>query len=59
MAVARWDSRRVAGRVLRAVQADRRYVVVGAQARWLWRLKRLAPRTTTAVVRGIYRRLGR
>lgn len=54
-----WDSRRVAGRVLRAVHANRRYVVVGAQARWLWRLKRLAPRATTALVRGIYRRLHR
>jgi len=52
-----WDSRRVAGRVLRAVHANRRYVVVGAQARWLWRLKRLAPRATTALVRAIYRRL--
>ena len=59
MAGSRWDSRRVAGRVLRAVHANRRYVVVGTQARWLWRLKRLAPRATTAIVRGIYRRLQR
>jgi len=59
MDASRWDSRRVAGRVLRAVHANRRYVVVGTQARWLWRLKRLAPRTTTALVRGIYRRLHR
>ena len=59
MDAARWDSRRVAGRVLRAVQVNRRYVVVGVTARWLWRLKRLAPRATTALVQGIYRRLGR
>ena len=59
MRLARWDSRRVAAAVLRAVHANRRYVVVGMQARWLWRLKRLAPRATTALVRGIYRRLPR
>jgi NAD(P)-dependent dehydrogenase (short-subunit alcohol dehydrogenase family) len=59
MDASRWDSRRVAGRVLRAVHTNRRYVVVGTQARWLWRLKRLAPRATTAIVRGIYRRLQR
>ena len=58
MAVTRWTSERVADRVLAAVERNRRYVVVGAQARWLWRLKRLAPRTTTALIRGIYRRLG-
>jgi hypothetical protein len=45
------------GRVLAAVDRNRRYVVVGAQARWLWRLKRLAPRGTTALIRAIYRRL--
>jgi NAD(P)-dependent dehydrogenase (short-subunit alcohol dehydrogenase family) len=59
MDAALWDSRRVAGRVLRAVHRNRRYVVVGLQARWLWRLKRLAPRATTALVRGIYRRVER
>jgi NAD(P)-dependent dehydrogenase (short-subunit alcohol dehydrogenase family) len=59
MDAALWDSRRVAGRVLRAVHRNRRYVVVGLQARWLWRLKRLAPRATTALVRGMYRRLER
>ena len=53
-----WTSDRVARRVLRAIHRNRRYVVVGLQARWLWRLKRLAPRGTTAVLRGIYRRLG-
>ena len=59
MDAARWDARRVAGRVMRAVHVNRRYVVVGMQARWLWRLKRLAPRATTALVRGVYRRLHR
>jgi NAD(P)-dependent dehydrogenase (short-subunit alcohol dehydrogenase family) len=58
MAVTTWTSDRVADRVLAAVERNRRYVVVGAQARWLWRLKRLAPRTTTALIRGIYRWLG-
>jgi NAD(P)-dependent dehydrogenase (short-subunit alcohol dehydrogenase family) len=57
MAATVWSSDRVAGRVLAAIDRNRRYVVVGLQARWLWRLKRLAPRTTTALVRGIYRRL--
>lgn len=57
MATTLWTSERVARRVLRAVQRNRRYVVVGLQARWLWRLKRLAPRATTALVRAIYRRL--
>jgi NAD(P)-dependent dehydrogenase (short-subunit alcohol dehydrogenase family) len=52
-----WTSERVARRVLAAVRHNRRYVVVGVQARWLWRLKRLAPRATTAVIRAIYRRL--
>ncbi len=58
MAVTGWTAERVADRVLAAVERNRRYVVVGAQARWLWRLKRLAPRTTTALIRRIYRRLG-
>ncbi|MCE9632262.1 MAG: SDR family NAD(P)-dependent oxidoreductase [Planctomycetia bacterium] len=57
MAVTWWTSDRVARRVLRAIHVNRRYVVVGLQARWLWRLKRLAPRATTALVRAIYRRL--
>ncbi|RLS79680.1 MAG: SDR family NAD(P)-dependent oxidoreductase [Planctomycetota bacterium] len=59
MAVTRWTSERVAGRVLRAVHRNRRYVVVGLRARWLWRLKRLAPRAATALVRRVYRRLPR
>lgn len=57
MAVTWWTSDRVARRVLRAIHVNRRYVVVGLQARWLWRLKRFAPRATTALVRTIYRRL--
>jgi len=57
MAISWWTSDRVARRVLRAVRRNRRYVVVGLQARWLWRLKRLAPRATTALVRAVYRRL--
>jgi NAD(P)-dependent dehydrogenase (short-subunit alcohol dehydrogenase family) len=57
MATTWWTSDRVARRVLRAVRRNRRYVVVGLQARWLWRLKRLAPRATTALVRLVYRRL--
>jgi NAD(P)-dependent dehydrogenase (short-subunit alcohol dehydrogenase family) len=57
MAVTAWTSDRVARHVLAAIRRNRRYVIVGTQARWLWRLKRLAPRTTTALIRGIYRRL--
>jgi len=53
----RWTADRVAERVLRAVRANRRYVVVGAEARWLWRLKRAAPVTTTALLAALYRRL--
>jgi NAD(P)-dependent dehydrogenase (short-subunit alcohol dehydrogenase family) len=52
-----WTSERVADRVLAAVAANRRYVVVGTEARWLWRLKRLAPRATTALLASLYRRL--
>jgi NAD(P)-dependent dehydrogenase (short-subunit alcohol dehydrogenase family) len=59
MAATRWTSERVAGRVLRAVHRNRRYVVVGLRARWLWRLKRLAPRAATALVRRVYRRVPR
>ena len=58
MDTTRWTSDRVARRVLRAVHRNRRYVVVGLQARWLWRLKRLAPRVTTTALRTVYRRLG-
>lgn len=57
MAATAWTSERVADRVLTAIDRNHRYMVVGGQARWLWRLKRLAPRTTTALIRGIYRRL--
>ena len=51
MASARWSSQAVARRVLRAARANRRYVVVGRRARWLWRFKRLAPPLTTAIIR--------
>lgn len=57
MIAARWSAERVALRVLDAVERNRRYVVVGTRARWLWRLKRLAPRTTTALVSAVYKRL--
>jgi NAD(P)-dependent dehydrogenase (short-subunit alcohol dehydrogenase family) len=57
MAETRWTSDRVAERVLLAVRRNQRYVVVGTRARWLWRLKRLAPRATTALINRIYRRL--
>ncbi len=57
MAITWWTSDRVARRVLRAVRRNRRYVVVGLQARWVWRLKRLAPRFTTFLMRAAYRRL--
>ena len=57
MAASRWSSDRVADHVMAALDRNRRYVVVGHQARWLWRLKRLAPRATTALVQAIYRRL--
>jgi short-subunit dehydrogenase len=57
MVAARWSSEKVARRVLRAVERNRRYVVIGTRARWLWRLKRLAPRATTALIRMVYRRL--
>lgn len=57
MDAARWSSERVARHVLAAVHRNRRYVVVGTRARWLWRLKRLAPRSTTGLINRIYRRL--
>jgi short-subunit dehydrogenase len=57
MADSSWSSERVADSLLHAIDRNRRYLVVGTQARWLWRLKRLAPRTTTALIRSIYRRL--
>ncbi len=52
------DSAALARRIRRAIDRDERYVVEGFQARCLWRLKRLAPRTTTALLRRVYRRLG-
>lgn len=59
MAGSWWTAERVAGRVLAAVRRNRRYVVVGLQARWLWRFKRLAPAATTLLMRGLYERLRR
>ena len=59
MAGSWWTAERVAGRVLAAVRWNRRYVVVGVKARWLWRCKRLAPVAVTALVRGLYTRLHR
>jgi NAD(P)-dependent dehydrogenase (short-subunit alcohol dehydrogenase family) len=52
------DSAAVARRVRRAIDRNERYVVEGLQARCLWRLKRLAPRTATALLHRMYRRLG-
>ena len=43
--------------MLSAARRDRRYVVVGATARWAWRLKRLAPASVTALMRLAYARL--
>ena len=57
MAATRWTSEAIARRVLVAVERNRRYVVVGRRARWLWRMKRVAPRATTALVSAVYRRL--
>lgn len=52
------DAAALARRIRRAIARDERYVIEGFQARCLWRLKRLAPRTTTALLRRVYRRLG-
>ncbi|RLT12245.1 MAG: SDR family NAD(P)-dependent oxidoreductase [Planctomycetota bacterium] len=54
-----WSSERVARQALRAARLNRRYLVVGVTARWLWRLKRLAPRVTTCIIRMVYKRLTR
>ncbi|MFM7520152.1 MAG: SDR family NAD(P)-dependent oxidoreductase [Planctomycetota bacterium] len=58
MNATRLDSAAVARRVRRAIDRNERYVIEGLQARLLARLKRLAPRTTTALLRRIYHRLG-
>jgi len=58
MNATRLDSAAVASRVRRAIDRNERYVIEGLQARVLARLKRLAPRTTTALLRRMYRRLG-
>jgi short-subunit dehydrogenase len=52
-----WTSEAIADRVLAAARRNRRYVVVGPTARWLWRLKRLAPASVTALMRLAYARL--
>lgn len=57
MAVTRWTSAKVAERVLAATFAGRRYAVLGRQARWLWRLKRLSPATVTSLISRVYHRL--
>jgi len=44
----------VARAVLRAAQRRQLYVVLGRRARWLWRLKRLAPRTLQRIVASRY-----
>jgi NAD(P)-dependent dehydrogenase (short-subunit alcohol dehydrogenase family) len=59
MAGSWWTAEAVADRVLAAARANRRYVVVGRTARWLWRFKRLAPVATTALMRVAYARLRR
>jgi len=51
------EAHALARRIRRAIDRDERYVIEGFQARCLWRLKRLAPRTTTALLRRVYRRL--
>jgi len=58
MEATRLDAPLLARRIRRAIDRDERYVVEGFEARCLWRLKRLAPRTTTALLRRVYRRLG-
>ncbi len=58
MDATRLDSAAVARRVRRAIDRNERYVIEGLQARCLWRLKRLAPRTATALLHRLYRRLG-
>ncbi len=57
MEVTGWTSAKVAERVLAATFAGRRYAVLGRQARWLWRLKRLAPAAATGLISRVYHRL--
>lgn len=59
MDTCRWTSESVALHVLRAIDRNRRYVVVGRTARFMWRLKRIAPVTTTWMLSAIYKRLER
>lgn len=55
----RWTSESVALRVIRAIDRNKRYVVVGRTASILWRLKRIAPVATTRILSVIYKRLER
>ncbi len=57
MEATRWTSATVAESVLAATFAGRRYAVPGRQARWLWRLKRLAPTVATGLISRVYHRL--
>ena len=59
METTRWTSERVAEQVLAGTFAGKRYVVLGRQARWLWRLKRFAPTLATGLISRVYHRLGR
>ncbi len=45
--------------VLHAMNTGRFYVVEGRRARWLWRLKRLAPLATTRLIQYVWNRAGR
>ena len=54
---AKIDARSVARDALVASQRGRLYVVVGRRARWLWRLKRLAPRLLFRVIASRYQRI--
>ncbi len=44
-----WSAEAVAERALRAVDRGRLYAIPQADGRWMWRLKRLAPRLVTAM----------
>jgi NAD(P)-dependent dehydrogenase (short-subunit alcohol dehydrogenase family) len=53
---ARFTAANVAHMALRASQRGQLYAVMGARARWLWRLKRLAPRLVHRIVARRYHR---
>lgn len=54
---ARIDAASVARESLAASQHGRLYVITGRRARWLWRIKRLAPRILFRVVARRYQRI--